>query len=268
MPQHPTQIDTEFEKNKAELERIRATEDPLGEVFPIISSEDAAKTVRDADDTLKGLEGTNEKARAESLGIDTSVSGWLDRLREAEGEKDGDGLEQIFADDEQQKAREEIDVAVTEKERRQKEVDDLRSEIDSFRITDADLNAQIASITGRLDARIDLMEDINERREQAFQTLGFRTGAQFSGGIRGGVFGGVIAEEERQGILRIGVLEAQKATEIAGAKSAAKQFNWNLYVEKVNAAQDAADRQVLEVEKLNKAFIRHLWLTTHQTRQL
>lgn len=179
----------------------------------------------------------------------------LDPVKISEDAGDDD-LAKAFEDDAGVKATgEALETAEGQADELGQELSDLRSEIDSFRITDVELKSQVDAISSRWDARIVEMRDINKRREQAFETLGFRTGARFSGGVRGGVFGGVVAEEERKGILRIGQLEAEKQAEIAGAKAAQRQQNWNVFVQKVNAAQSAFDQQIDEVAKLNNLFI-------------
>lgn len=264
----PQEIDSVYEQNKAILEEVTAggTKPEALEsfLFPqetgAISTADAVETVTKADETLKGLTSTNDKVRAEAVGIDTKVSGWLDRLREAEsktGERDEEGLAAIFEEDDRQlkKTGEVLDAAAKQANEYREELKSLATEIDSFKITDAQLNEQISAITNRWNARIEEMRDINMRREKAFETLGFRTGARFSGGVRGGVFGGVIAEEERAGILRIGQLEAQKQQEISGARTAQRQQNWNVYVKKADMAQDVYEQQLEEVTRLNKLYI-------------
>lgn len=132
------------------------------------------------------------------------------------------------------------------------EVERLRSEADSFKITDAQLNSQIQNITSAWDSRVVQMQDVNKRREKLFETLGYRIGAQFTGGIRGGIFGGIIAEEERQGLMRIGELEAKKNAEIQDAKDAARKQNWDVYVTKLESAENTYAEQVKKIEEINK----------------
>jgi hypothetical protein len=125
--------------------------------------------------------------------------------------------------------------------------------LEQFKTSNAQLAGQIDSIKADYDSRITIMRDIGERREQSFQTLGYRIGGRFTGGVRGGVFGGVISEEERQGEARINTLDAQKKAEIEAAKQAQKSGNWKVYVQAVNNTQKIFEKQVKAVTDYNKA---------------
>lgn len=236
---------------------------PPGGDVTTLSSEGAVDTVNGANETLEGLSPTTAYAVTPG-GIQSNKTGKFyntpEEMYAAESESsentDEEGLADIFAGDEETTAAgNAVEGAQAEADTLQADLGTLLSEIDSFKITDQQLNEQISAISSRWNARITEMRDINQRREKAFETLGFRTGAQFSGGVRGGVFGGVIAEEERQGVTRIGSLEAEKQAEISAARSAQREANWSIYVQKVNNAQDAYDKQLEEVKKLNDIYI-------------
>ena len=135
-----------------------------------------------------------------------------------------------------------------------KEKDDLIAGLSQFMITDAQLNAQIQNITNLYDQRIRDMEDINRRRQGAVSTLGVRIGSRYTGGA-GGMFGGIIAEEERQGVGRITELQEKKQQAIIEARNAANNQNWQVYTKKVEAAQKAYDEQLDAVKEFNKTLI-------------
>ena len=137
------------------------------------------------------------------------------------------------------------------------ELDSLKKQFDSYRISDADLQNQISSISAGWDARIAQMENINKRREASLNTLGIRLGSRWTGGQ----FGEVVAEEERQGIARIGELEAQKQSAIQTAKKAARDQNWEIYVKQVDLAEKQYEKQQDAVRELNK-------LQAEQTKKL
>ena len=109
------------------------------------------------------------------------------------------------------------------------------------------------SITAQWDARIEEMRDINTRREKSFETLGFRTGARFTGGARGGIFGGILSEEERQGTMRIADFEAKKQSALIAAENAFRTQKWSEYSDLVDIAEDNYTKQLTELEKLQKA---------------
>lgn len=134
----------------------------------------------------------------------------------------------------------------------QKQFQDLKNGLSQFTISDADLQSQVQAISGQWDARIADMQDTNARRDKTIATLGVRLGSQYTGG-KGGVFGGIISEEERQGVQRIADLESQKQAAIAAAKEAARTKNWDVYNTQVGLAEDAYKDKLAEVQKLNQS---------------
>lgn len=133
-----------------------------------------------------------------------------------------------------------------------KELERLKNELSQYTISDAQLQNTISNITARWDARISQMKDINARRERAFETTGLRLGSRYTGG-KAGTFGGIVAAEERQGLIRIGELEAQKQEAILGAQEAARKNNWTLYSKQVELAEKAHEEKLKAVQKLNEA---------------
>jgi LysM repeat protein len=131
------------------------------------------------------------------------------------------------------------------------DLNDLKAGLSKFTMSDADLSSQIQGITAQWDARIADMSRINAQRQGAVTTLGIRTGDRYTGGT-GGMFGGIIAEEERQGVQRIADLEGQKQTAIAAAKEAARTKNWQVYSQQVAAAEKSYTEKLQAVSELNK----------------
>lgn len=262
--------DQVFEQNKANISAINAGLAQSGETIDtpedykragitfsgdqvgILNTQNAADNVAKADETLNNLTEKIPQGFIKLPGgyLQNQATGEMINPKDVKDTSTED-LAKVFETPEGKA----MAVAQGEADTYRQDLDSLKSQIDSFKITDEQLNSQISSISSRWDARINEMRDVNARREKAFETLGFRTGAQFSGGVKGGVFGGVISEEERLGVLRIGELEAQKSSEISAAKSAAQQQNWNVYVQKVNSAQDTYDKQLAEVKRLNDLYI-------------
>lgn len=132
-----------------------------------------------------------------------------------------------------------------------KDFNDLKAGLSQFTVSDAALQSQIQGITQQWDARIADMQRINDARKQSIFTTGIRTGSQYSGGL-GGAFGGIIAEEERQGVQRIGDLEGAKQSAIAAAQEAARTQNWKVYAEQVSYAEKAYTEKLAAVKELNK----------------
>lgn len=133
----------------------------------------------------------------------------------------------------------------------QSQFQQLKDGLTKFTISDSQLQAQIQGITNQWDTRIATMQDVNARREQTMSTLGVRLGSQYTGGT-GGVFGGIIAAEERQGVQRIADLESQKQAAIAAAQDAARTKNWDVYNAQLGLAEKAYTAKLTEVQALNK----------------
>ncbi len=136
-------------------------------------------------------------------------------------------------------------------EQSRKEKDELIKKMSGYFISDEDLNRQTSQISSLYDTRIRDMQDINNRRVQSLATMGVRMGARYTGGM----FGGVITEEERQGSQRVSELEAKKWEAIALAKSAARTNNWQIYSKQVDVAEEAYKEQKQAVKDFNQKII-------------
>jgi hypothetical protein len=132
------------------------------------------------------------------------------------------------------------------------ELRSLQKNLTQFMVSDADLAQQVSGVSAIWDARIEDMRRINSQRKSSINTLGIRLGSRYAGGS-GGQFGGIVTEEERQGVVRIGELEGQKQAAIAAAKLAAQQQNWQVYSKMVDQAEKAYEKKLKAVEELNAA---------------
>lgn len=128
----------------------------------------------------------------------------------------------------------------------------LTDNLTKFTVSDADLAAQTAGIAAQWNARIADMQRINAQREGSINTLGIRLGSRYAGGS-GGTFGGIVSEEERQGVQRIADLEGQKQSAIAAAKAAALSQNWSVYSKQVDLAEKAYSDKVTALKDLQTA---------------
>src|SRR3990167_4390574 len=117
-----------------------------------------------------------------------------------------------------------------EMERYKAELAEAKKQLSSFTMSSQELASQVQNISNQWDIRVRQMEDINRRRQASFETLGMRLGARWSGGIKAGMFGGIIAEEERQGLTRIAELESKKNAAIAEERLAANKQNCHVFV--------------------------------------
>ena len=131
------------------------------------------------------------------------------------------------------------------------EFNSLKTQLAQFNVSDYQLQNQINSITATWDARIKEMQNVNERRKRSIETLGVRIGSRYTGGA-GGEFGGIISEEERNGVARISSLEAEKQGAIQKARDAARDQNWSVFQKSVSLAETAYKNKVEEVKELNK----------------
>jgi hypothetical protein len=131
---------------------------------------------------------------------------------------------------------------------------DMKDKLQDLYITDKELRGEVRAIGKIWDARIKEMEDITRRQVASTRTTGIRHGAQFTGGIGGAMgFGGLIGAVEREGIRKIGELEAQKQSAILEAKNAARNFNYKLYSELIDVADTLSQRKAKELADLKKA---------------
>jgi hypothetical protein len=133
-----------------------------------------------------------------------------------------------------------------------KEITSYKNKLLDLIITDSDLRADIRGITSAYDARIAEMRNITDRQIQSINTLGYRMGMQFTGGV-GGVFGGIISNAEQEGLLKIADIEGQKQETIIKAKAAARDNNYKIYASLMDDARALSTQKATEVANLKKA---------------
>lgn len=111
------------------------------------------------------------------------------------------------------------------------------------------LQAQLASIQATWNMREQQMTNFNNSQVASTQTLGYRNGMQYTGGL-GGSFGGIITSEEQEGVSRIGDLEAQKQQALSAATTAYSNQEWDRYSKLVDIAEQSYHDQVDQLNKL------------------
>lgn len=132
------------------------------------------------------------------------------------------------------------------------EIAAYKSRLTDLIITDPELKADIRGITKAYDARIAEMRDINNRQIQSVKTLGYRMGMQFTGGM-GGMWGGIISDAERQGLLKIADIEGEKQSKILEAKAAARESNYKIYAALMDDAREIQKQKTTALADLVKA---------------
>lgn len=128
----------------------------------------------------------------------------------------------------------------------------IMSDIKRNMYSDTEMRSETNAISDAYDARIQEMQNINARREQAMRTLGERTGMRFTGGM-GGVFGGILSEEERQAVTRIASLEGEKQSKIIEAKQAMREQNYTAYTKLIDKAEAISKQKVDALAALKTA---------------
>ncbi len=131
-------------------------------------------------------------------------------------------------------------------------IDGFMKKLEASLITDKELRGDIRTISQGYAARMDEARQITEQRKQTIQTLGARTGARYTGGM-GGVLGGIISEEERQGLMRITEIENSKQEAIRNAKTEARNYNYNAYTKLMEQADKYQEQKVAELTALKAA---------------
>lgn len=132
------------------------------------------------------------------------------------------------------------------------ELENIKTQISKLMIPDEEVQRQISNISAQWDERANEMKEINRSREAALMTTGLRLGSQYTGGLRGGVFGSIISEEERQGVSRIQDLEAKKQEAILAAKKAQRENNYTVLVKQADLLEKSYNKQLDEIKELNK----------------
>lgn len=133
------------------------------------------------------------------------------------------------------------------------ELNTAKSKLTNFDVSSDPALQRILSNVGSLwDTRISEMERVNKSREASLRTTGVRIGSQFTGGA-GGMMGGIISEEERQGIDRIGELRNKKEQALTEARVAYETQQWTRYAKLVELAQKSFEEEMKTATELSKA---------------
>lgn len=194
--------------------------------------------------TLKG-NALTEQAKADAV-----KKGYVEASSEISGVK---------TTPEMAKLKREVDSAT-------RETDSFMSRLESMLISDKELRGEISQISSKYKARQNEMRDINERRQVAMETLGIRTGARYTGGS-GGIMGGILSEEERQGLMRIESIENDKQDAIMGAKKAARDQNFTLYTTLAAKAEKIQEKKATELQNLKIAQAKQDALIAEEKKQ-
>jgi len=141
--------------------------------------------------------------------------------------------------------------AVRDAELEVKEASNKLKTFSTIMANDPALKGLLDSISSQWESRIADMRRVNASRAASIQTTGVRLGSRYTGGA-GGMFGGIISEEERQGIARISELEGQKNAALAAAKSAYENEQWDRYTTLVTVAEKNYDKQIKTLEDIQK----------------
>lgn len=132
-------------------------------------------------------------------------------------------------------------------------LDSAVSKLTGFDVSnDPQLKSMLDGITQQWNQRITDMQNAEQSRIAALTTTGIRMGSQWTGGA-GGVTGSIISAEERAAVDAIAGLQIQKTQALASAQQAFASGKWTQYNNLVTIAQNAYDKQLAQVQTLQKA---------------
>lgn len=146
-------------------------------------------------------------------------------------------------------SRGDLKEADTKRKAAEAEVNNTINELARTAINSKELREQVRLIKRRYGARIAQQEAMNARREQTLNTLGIRLGSRFTGAT----FGGILAEEERQGLQRIVAIESEMLAAVEGAKKAAKEHNYTVFTKLTELAEKKAEEKTKAFQDLQAA---------------
>lgn len=145
-----------------------------------------------------------------------------------------------------------LNKADTDMKAAESSLDSTMAQLESTAISSNELRATTSRIKQAYRGRMQQMREVNRRREQTLNTLGVRLGSRYTGGS-GGVFGGILSEEERQGVMRVTEIEGEMQAAISQAEKAAKEHNYTVFTKMVEKAQEKYDDKVKAFADLEKA---------------
>lgn len=145
-------------------------------------------------------------------------------------------------------SRGDLKAADTKRKAAEVEVNNAIRDLAETAINSKELRAQVRAIEKKYKARMAQQKVVNARREQTLSTLGVRLGSRYTGDT----FGGILAEEERQGMDRILNIEAEMLQAVAGAKKAAKEHNYTVFTKLTEKAEKKAEEKLKAFQDLQK----------------
>lgn len=130
------------------------------------------------------------------------------------------------------------------------QVESLERDFMSYRVDeDPAFISQANSIKADFDKLKREAEKVNQQRQRAYETLGFRTGTtQYADAIGSGIVG----EEIRQGSERIADITRQESASIVAAREAFKTRKFSEYNMFVNSLKDLRAMKMGELENYNR----------------
>ena len=138
------------------------------------------------------------------------------------------------------------------------ELDTLKTQGDVF------TQQTIVGIQNNFNVRRAEMAEINRRREASLRTSGVRSGAERYSTS----FGGILSEEERQGIRRLTELDSEESLAILEAKKLQQAQQWDLFNSKMNIITKIQESKTKRLEELNKAVIEKNKLIAEEAKEL
>jgi len=143
----------------------------------------------------------------------------------------------------EKKREREIEAGFTE------EVKEITKKFERFMVSEKELKKEVLAISAQWESRIDTVKDINKRNTASLSAQLNRAGGRFVVGTTQGI----ISESERQGVLAIGELEAQKQAAEIKAKQAVREYNYGVFVDLMDEIDDLKDAKVEELSLLREA---------------
>lgn len=133
------------------------------------------------------------------------------------------------------------------------QVEDLTNDFLSYNVDqDPEFQRQAQGIKSEFDKMRREMGRINEQRQRAYETLGYRTGAtQYAGAIQMGI----VSEEITQGNERMAEITRQENETLAAARSAFKTGKYNEFNVKVEMLKDIREQKANELANYNEAIV-------------
>ena len=147
---------------------------------------------------------------------------------------------------------EEINVSVAEQDL--SELDSqmayIYTQFDDYNVdTDPAFQSYSQNIRNQYSQMRNDMARINQSRENAIQTLGYRTGStQYAGSIMQGIVG----EELSQGNRRIADINMQESIAVSNARQSFENNNWDKFSKQMSALKDIRENKASELQRYSQ----------------